>query len=83
VVARQLSRLHADLSAQTPRDFEVLRLLARGLSNTELASQLTVSEATVKTHVGRILTKLQVRDRVRAVVVAYQTGLATPGHPRD
>ena len=72
-------RVHADLSALTPRELEVLRLLARGLSNSELARHLTVSEATVKTHVGRILAKLNVRDRVQAVVVAYQTGLASPG----
>jgi DNA-binding NarL/FixJ family response regulator len=72
--------VHADLSALTPRELEVLRLLARGMSNSELARQLTLSEATVKTHVGRILTKLQLRDRVQAVVLAYQTGLAGPVH---
>ncbi|HEX3487743.1 MAG TPA: response regulator transcription factor [Streptosporangiaceae bacterium] len=75
------SRVHADLSALTPRELEVLRLLARGMSNAELARQLTLSEATIKTHVGRILTKLQLRDRVQAVVLAYQTGLAGPGPP--
>jgi DNA-binding NarL/FixJ family response regulator len=56
----------------------VLTLLAGGLSNTELAGALQLSEATVKTHITRILTKLQLRDRVQAVVVAYQTGLVTP-----
>jgi DNA-binding NarL/FixJ family response regulator len=56
----------------------VLTLLAGGLSNTELADALQLSEATVKTHITRILTKLQLRDRVQAVVVAYQTGLVTP-----
>jgi DNA-binding NarL/FixJ family response regulator len=75
--------VHADLSALTPRELEVLRLLAGGLSNAELAQQLTLSEATVKTHVGRILTKLQLRDRVQAVVLAYQTGLAGPGQVQD
>jgi DNA-binding NarL/FixJ family response regulator len=73
-----LPHVHADLAALTPRELEVLQLLAHGLSNRELAKRLTVSEATVKTHVGRILTKLQLRDRVQAVVLAYQTGLVGP-----
>jgi DNA-binding NarL/FixJ family response regulator len=74
--------LHRDLAALTPRELEVLRLLARGLSNAELAAGFRLSEATVKTHVGRILAKLSLRDRAQAVVVAYETGLITPGADR-
>ena len=74
--ARELS---ADVSALTPRELEVLGLIARGMSNHELATELTLSEATVKTHVARILAKLHLRDRVQAVVLAYEIGLVSPG----
>nr|SBO95789.1 DNA-binding response regulator, LuxR family [Nonomuraea gerenzanensis] len=70
---------HTDLAALTPRELEVLTLMGKGLSNAELAYALTLSEATVKTHVARIFTKLALRDRAQAVVIAYETGLVTPG----
>jgi DNA-binding NarL/FixJ family response regulator len=69
----------AGLDELTPREVEVFRLLARGMSNAEIAADLIVSETTVKTHVARILMKLEVRDRVQAVVLAYESGVVAPG----
>jgi DNA-binding NarL/FixJ family response regulator len=74
-----VSERPAALAELTPRELEVLRLVARGLSNGAIAAELVLGEATVKTHVARIFQKLDLHDRAQAVVLAYETGLVSPG----
>jgi DNA-binding NarL/FixJ family response regulator len=79
VVPRSSPRSPSGMADLSPREMEVFRSLASGMSNREIAADLIVGETTVKTHVARILTKLGVRDRVQAVVLAYESGIVTPG----
>jgi DNA-binding NarL/FixJ family response regulator len=80
--AQRIAPAPASLRQLTPREFDVLRLVAKGLSNAEVAADLCIGETTVKTHLTRVLMKLQLRDRVQAVVFAYETGIVNPGRRR-
>ena len=80
---RRPTASHEALASLSGREIDVLKLMARGLSNAELAETLHLGETTIKSHVGRVLSKLGVRDRVQAVVLAYETGLVEPGGGGD
>src|SRR5205085_7908968 len=81
--AQQRPRRELPGEPLTPREEEVLRAMAHGLSNVEIGRRLMISEGTVRTHVTRLLAKLGVRDRLQAVVLAYECGLVEPGHTED
>lgn len=80
---REAVTMAAGIDELTPRELEVFRLVAKGISNAEIANQLVIGETTVKTHVTRVLMKLGVRDRVQAVVLAHEAGIVSPSRHRS